>query len=70
MWSETWLLSFHPDKYKILHIGNALRYNYVIRDGNTAHVLDHFKSEKDIGVTFDSALEFDIHINEKIQKSK
>ena len=24
-WSDKWLLSFHPDKCKVMHIGNHLR---------------------------------------------
>ena len=68
-WSETWLLSFHPDKCKVMNIGDGQQYHYVIRDKNSAHTLQYVNFEKDIGVTFDRNLEFDIHINEKVNKA-
>ena len=68
-WSNTWLLSFHPDKCKVLHVGNGQRHEYVIHDVNNRHVLDQVECEKDIGVIFDSNLQFDIHINEKVNKA-
>ena len=68
-WSETWLLSFQPDKCKVLHVGDGQPNDYVLRNENTSHVLDQVKSEKYIGVIFDSKLEFDIHITEKINKA-
>ena len=64
-WSNTWLLSFHPDKCKVLHVGNGQGHEYVIHDVNNRHV----ECEKDIGVIFDSNLQFDIHINEKVNKA-
>ena len=65
-WSQTWLLSFHPNKCKVLHVGTDQEpTNYYL---NT-HQLQNVNSEKDIGVTFDCNLEFDIHISEKISKA-
>ena len=68
-WSETWLLSFHPNKCKVLRVGDGQPNDYVLRKENISHVLDQVKSEKDIGVIFDSKLEFDIHVTEKINKA-
>ena len=68
-WSETWLLSFHPDKCKVMNIGESENFNYTIREKSTRHLLHHVTNEKDIGVTFDSHLEFDVHINDKINKA-
>ena len=64
-WRETGLLSFHPDKCKVLHIGEDKHYDYNIK----SHVRNHVKNEKDIGVTFHYNLELNIHINKKINKA-
>ena len=67
--SATCLLSFHPDKCKVMNIGGGQQNTYVINDKDSSHTLQHVKSEKDIGVTFDINLEFDVHINEEINKA-
>ena len=65
-WSDTWLLRFHPDKCKHMHIGK--------KNGDNSYSL-HRKSlekvieEKDIGVVIDSDLTFEKHINEKVNKA-
>ena len=67
-WSNTWLLKFHPDKCKHMHIG---RFNpdpdfkFTLMDKDLETVND----EKDIGVILDSDLSFDRHICEKVKKS-
>lgn len=67
-WSDTWLLKFHPDKCKHMHIGKPgpdpdLRYTLKSKQ------LEHVKEEKDIGVIIDSELNFDRHISEKVNKA-
>ena len=65
-WSDKWLLKFHPDKCKIIEIGqNKMNYNYKL--GETS--LKHMDFEKDIGVTVDKDLKFEIHMQEKINKA-
>ena len=63
-WSDTWLLRFHPDKCKHMHIGKKNDENsYSIHRKSLEKVIE----EKDIGVAID--LTFEKHINEKINKA-
>ena len=64
-WSEKWLLIFHPGKCKVLEIGAAENYNYIL-DGQS---LEHVKSEKDVGIVIDQQLKFDLHILQKVNKA-
>ena len=66
-WSEKWLLKFHPNKCSILSIGNQTSiYDYKLVSSNGAHTIEYVNCIKDIGVTIDSTLTFDQHINIKI----
>ena len=42
---------------------------YQLEDKPEAHLLESVQNEKDIGVTFDQSLEFDLHIKEKVNKA-
>ncbi len=69
LWSDIWLLNFHPDKCFSLTIGSLetsehFTYN-MIKDGNK-HNLTQVDDMKDIGVTIDTQLKFEKHINSKI----
>ena len=66
LWSEKWLLCFHPDKCKCMRIGNSDidLYAYKLKDDGKA--MECSKSEKDIGVVIDNKLTFENHINEKV----
>ena len=66
-WSNTWLLRFHPDKCKYLHVGKETNseINYTLM----GRPLGRVDKEKDIGVTVDDKLSFDQHINEKVNKA-
>ena len=67
-WSDTWLLRFHPQKCKHLHIGHGdpnPNYEYRLM-GNT---LEKVHEEKDLGVTIDEKLKFEKHISEKVKKA-
>ena len=43
--------------------------NYDIHTNTMSHKLESVTSKEDIGVIFESKLEFDLHINEKINKT-
>ena len=67
-WSERWLLRFHPDKCKHMHIGKTdqnLDHKYSLNQT----VLETIDSEKDIGVHIDNELTFDKHVSEKVNKA-
>ena len=71
-WSNTWLLKFHPDKCKRMTIGKPNEFTdiiYTLDKNGTIHNLENVEQEKDIGVIIDSNLEFDKHINAKINKA-
>jgi hypothetical protein len=68
-WSNKWLLSFHPNKCKVLTIGkheNILRgFPYKLLGEELEHVFE----EKDLGVIIDGELSFDSHIMDKVAKA-
>jgi len=43
--------------------------DYYMHSEGSVSVLEHINNIKDIGVTFDSGLKFDLHINENINKA-
>lgn len=56
-WSDTWLLKFHPDKCKHMHIGKPgpePDSKYTLK----STILQKVTEEKDIGVIIDSELNF------------
>ena len=60
-WSKMWQLKFNIDKCKILHIGNTNpRQEYTMN----SVPLNTVENEKDIGIIFDSKLNFDMHISQ------
>lgn len=68
VWSDTWLLKFHPEKCKHMHIGGQGQEtdtSYTLWDT----VLQKCDHEKDIGVIVDNELTFDRHITEKVKKA-
>jgi hypothetical protein len=67
-WSENWLLKFHPEKCKHIHMQrekepNAQKYKLL---GNE---IERVSEEKDIGVTIDEELTFEKHAQEKSKKA-
>jgi hypothetical protein len=70
-WSEDWLLKFHPKKCISMSIGNTTQpsYNYKLISTKESHSLQWVHEEKDIGVVIDDKLNFDTHINTKINKA-
>ena len=58
-WSDKWLMSFHPEKCKVLKLGrqkSRVQYNM------NNMVLDEIEAEKDLGVFIDNQLSFKSHI--------
>jgi len=71
-WSETWLMKFHPEKCKILTLGKPpprLVKAYEMSSQNQKHLLKRVDHETDLGVTFDQKLDFELHINNKVNKA-
>lgn len=65
-WSSAWQLPFNELKCKVLHYGkNNPEYKYSMK----GHILDKDDTEKDLGVTFDTGLNFRAHINNIIKKA-
>jgi hypothetical protein len=66
-WSDRWLLRFHPDKCKHIHVGKQIEPNtrYYIHNKK----LEIIEEEKDIGVTVDNKLSFENHLNLKVNKA-
>ena len=70
-WSNEWLMSFHPEKCKVLKMGRPISdlsdmFNPYAFSG---HHLEVVENEKDIGVIIDCDLSFDKHIAEKVNKA-
>jgi hypothetical protein len=69
-WSDQWNLYFNVSKCKVMHIGkNNPGKDYTMTLEGTERVIETCESEKDLGVTFDSSLSFDVHINNAIAKA-
>ena len=69
-WSSTWLLKFHPDKCKVLTLGNRQeKYDYQLVANGVSHKLETVHEIRDLGATIDKDLSFESHINEKISKA-
>ena len=65
-WTRKWLLTFHPDKCRVMYLGRPLPYNeyqYTMTTTGRVYQLEYTDNEKDIGVVIDSKLEFDKHIS-------
>ena len=66
LWSNKWQLNFNASKCKVMHFGhNNPNFNYRM-DGS---MLENVNEEKDLGVTVDTGLTFDSHINQKVNKA-
>ncbi|KAK3107559.1 hypothetical protein FSP39_017306 [Pinctada imbricata] len=64
-WSDKWLLKFNTTKCKHLHLGNSPAPIYYMN-----HLtLEHSTCEKDLGISIDSKLKFQEHINKQIKKA-
>ena len=65
-----WLLKFNITKCEVVSYGHHIDFlhDYYLQSHGSFSVLDHLDSIKDLGLTFDSKLKFDHHINKKVNK--
>ena len=69
-WTEKWNLYFNVSKCKVMHIGkNNPKTKYFMKIENENQKIDTCKEEKDLGITFDENLNFDLHINNITKKA-
>ena len=69
-WSTNWLLNFHPDKCKLLTIGSRrINSSYHLTSREQVYDLECVSDMKDLGVTIDSNLNFESHIQMKVNKA-
>ena len=70
-WSRLWLLEFHDDKCKHMHIGTHTTgpHYYTMQNGNNKVVLETLVCERDLGVHVDYQLKFDKHIQKIVNKA-
>ena len=74
LWSERWLLRFHPQKCAILKLGKSNENEYVMTQNQpngdkTTLTLKEIDSEKDLGVTIDNKLTFKQQIAQATTKA-
>ena len=64
-WSKEWLLTFNKSKCKHVHFGppNNARYQM------GGDIITQSTEEKDLGITIDEKLKFQIHINNQTKKA-
>ena len=69
-WSNTWQLHFNMSKCKVIYYGNKNpKHDYYFHNDHDSHTIEKGTEEKDLGVTFDSSLKFDKHINNIVTKA-
>ena len=68
-WTQKWLLEFNIKKCHVLTLGKLEDVQHTHRYTLAGSELEHVFSEKDLGVTFDTDLQFEEHILEKIRKA-
>ena len=72
-WSDKWLLRFNALKCKCLHevhVGkNNIKHDYHMKVGDKDILIAEVNEEKDIGVTFDNRMKFDVHIRNIVNKA-
>ena len=64
-WSENWLLKFNPLKCKYMSYGNEMVLPLHINNSP----IENTNQQKDLGIIFDSKLDFNQHIHEKVSKA-
>jgi len=55
-WSDKWLLSFNPEKCKVMHIGHRHPTQYYMEDNGQTRCLQTISEEKDLDVYITSDL--------------
>ena len=69
-WSKDWLLSFHPDKCKVLSFGKHENLPHAYPYSLGGQILEHIDAEKDLGVLVDELMTFKEHIYTKVKKAQ
>ena len=71
IWASKWLLFFNVQKCKVMHIGKGNpAFEYEMKDKNeNIYQLNPVTSEKDLGITFQNDMKFDIHISNVVNKA-
>ena len=66
-WSNNWLLKFHANKCNVLSAGkrNIPQFEYILCNIK----MKYTDKKKDSGVIVDNKLNFEAHMNEKINKA-
>ena len=69
-WANIWQMFYHHKKCHHLHVGNNMEDTaYTMETTNGTISIEKVKSEKDLGVIFDSKLTFTEHIITKVSKA-
>ena len=70
-WCNTWLLKLNINKCKVVSYSRKqiIDSNYYITEENIDYILEKVDSIKDLGVIFDSRLNFRNHMQNKINKA-
>ena len=71
IWASKWLLFFNIQKCKVIHTGKGNQaFTYQMKDKNeNIYELITVTSEKGLGITFQHDKNFDIHINNIVNKA-
>jgi len=69
LWSDRWLLSFNPDKCKVMHIGHNYRFLYALQQNNITHHLSETVEERDLGVLVTDNLSISTQCAEAAKKA-
>ena len=67
-WAEKWQLKFHPEKCKILHVGEG-NSNYYRLTNTDCDFLPRTQIQKDLGVYIDDKLNFNEHVSRAVTKA-
>ena len=68
VWENKWKMAFHPDKCNVLSISKSkdpIKFNYSLH----GQILEHVNSAKYLGVTIQSDLKWNTHINNISKKA-
>ena len=69
-WCDKWQLYFNCTKCKCLHLGKGNPNNdYTLRSNNEEITIEKCQLEKDLGITFDTHMKFDLHIHDIITRA-
>ena len=66
-WTDEWLITLNINKCKIVSYGRNIDFNKTYYINNVP--LEEINIIKDLGVTFDSHLKFQLHIDEKVNNA-